>query len=300
MTAADIVAAFANGLCPVIPSGIYELPAPIVLGAFQSGTSGPLWDRLCLRGEGRVTLVAPEGQPAVQVYGRNHRVTTVELVGNGAECLKLGNNANDYVGNCFHGDNLILRGGTVGLYNGKFDGSSLRDTIIKECGIGAHVTGNQDATIFDAVTMNDSDIGILVDYGGRAKTSGGVFANNKLCAQVHSSELVMDMPHFEHLRQQNLGVTPEVPQPNGSPFVDLIVNAHLTLRNAFYANQGASIWYSAQGNAGCRIKFEGTVSAPRARANGNCIVTCDDIMRVAVDYNGVATYTARSWPVEFA
>lgn len=294
MTAQDIIDAVDNGDTYIpIPAGTYSLPSPIKLG--DDGSVNHQW----LIGLGHVTIVAPEDEPAVWVKGRYHRTSNLEIVGNGAECLKLGIDETDYVGNNFHGDNLILRGGTVGFFNGKFDASSLRDSIIKECGTGAQCTGNQDATVFDAVTMNDSDIGILVDHSGRAKTSGGVFANNKLVAQVHSSELVMDMPHFEHLRQQALDVTPAVPQPNGSPFCDLIVNAHLTLRNPFFANQGESVWYSARGNAGCRIKFEGTTGAIRARANGNCIVTCDDVLRVPVDYNGVATYIARPWPVEF-
>lgn len=297
MTPADIVAAYANGLCQTIPSGTYELPSPVCLGGPDK--DHVTFERLVLQGEGRVTLIAPLGQPAIKVYGRYHRISNLDIVGNGAECLKLGDNADDYVGNCFSGDNLILRGGTVGFFNGKFDGSSLEDTIIKECTLGVHCTGNQDATGFDNVDVNDCDLAILVDHSGRARFEEGVFANNKKVLQVHSAEVVMDTPHFEFLRQSDLGVEPVVPAPNGSPFCELLLNAHLTLRNAFYANQGSSQWYSALGNAGCRIKFEGTGVVPKARANGDCIVVADELLRVPVDYNGVVTYIAKPWPIEF-
>lgn len=290
----EINARLAAGHSVTIPEGIWNLTETIMVGPKAGEALPATWDRLILRGSGRTTLVAPEGLPAVQVYGRDQNVRDFEIIGNGAEGLKLGDNAEDYVGNNFHGSGLIIRNCTTGFFNGKFDASSLSTSLIKNCDVAAHISGNQDSFGFYSVTLNDSAVALWVNAQGKAITTGGVFASNELAVRVGSTTsgdsgaVVMNSPHFEWLTLDS------DPAPAGSPFVLAVVNSAVTLNNAFYADAQGNYWPGAKGNASCTLSFnEGNPAKPVAL--GSCKIFSS--RPLTIDNNGTDMIApAHEWP----
>lgn len=267
--ASEINARLAAGHSVTIPEGIWELTETIMVGPKEGEPLPATWERLILRGSGRTTLVAPEGLPAVQVYGRYNSARDLEIIGNGAEGLKLGDNATDYTGNNFHGSGLVIKNCTVGFFNGKFDASSLSASLIQNCDVALHSSGNQDSFVLNAVTLNDSQLALWVNAQGKVVSTGGVFASNELAVQVgsvasgDSGSVVMNSPHFEWLAL-NFSAA-----PSGSPFVLCVVNSTVTLNNAFYSDPQGNYWPGAKGNAGCVIDFNGGNPA-KPIALGSC------------------------------
>lgn len=297
----NLPALIAAGESIEIPDGMsFSLTETIPLGGTNS--ADPFNDQI-IYCRGRAVLNGASGLDVIQAYGRGHETHGLVLNANGARCLVLGDNANDYLGNEFLARRMRLFNGTVGLFNGKFDASSFQG-IIKRCGIGAHVTGNQDAMQIQA-TINDCELALWVNGGGRASTRGGVWANNRQAAKVgsdasgDSGSLIMETPHFEALRGDcPYDAAPQdyVSAPAGSAYLVAYSNSRIDLNFPHFVN--SSTWFAAKGGAGCRLYFRGGNPA-KARQNGSCLVTADDDLRLPVDYNGVVTYIARPWPVEF-